>query len=93
MLVETFEQQYSKAYATLLNCWKFLRALSYQVEKGNLLLDGFCLKRILTNSFLAIEGTVIIDRDVTMDNQQPSPIFKIGIVKYIDFQSWMPFTD
>ena len=38
----------------------------------------------ILNSFkilLAIEGTVIIDRDVTMDNQQPSPIFKISIFK------------
>ena len=64
----------SKAYATLLNCWKFLRALSYQVEKGNLLLDGFCFREFKYS--LAIEGTVIIDRDVTMDNQQPSPILK-----------------
>ena len=29
----------------------------------------------------AIEGTVIIDRDVTMDNQQPSPILNVYILK------------
>jgi len=39
----------------------------------------------------AIEGTVIIDRDVTMDNQQPSPIFETS--ESFVFKSWMPFTD
>ena len=41
MLVELVgEFNFSTSYATLLNCWKFLRAYLYQVEKGNLVLDG-----------------------------------------------------
>ena len=40
MLVELVRLDRFASYATLLNCWKFLRACLYQVEKGNLVLDG-----------------------------------------------------
>ncbi len=63
MLVETFCSHGQEAYATLLNCWKFLRASSYQVEFSPNL-NGLLVTR---------EGVVTSDEDVTMDNQQPSP--------------------
>ena len=57
----------SKTHATLLNCWKFLRAYLYQVERVTFF-DGSC-DFIYANYTW---GMVIIKLDVTMDNQQPS---------------------
>ncbi len=65
---------HAQAYATLLNCWKFLRASSYQVEKGNLYLNGLYYSSQSNFRSIDLEDMVIIDEDVTMDNQQPSPI-------------------
>ena len=65
-------------YATLLNCWKFLKPfLSYQVE--NILMFSM--------AFMRVKEMVTNDGDITMDNQQPSPIqfflFILFLIKYI----------
>jgi hypothetical protein len=62
MLVELASQIAS--YATLLNCWKFLRACLYQIEQSMA-----CDFVVQTNE----QGMVIIKQDATMDNQQPMP--------------------
>ena len=75
-----------QVYATLLNCWKFLRARLYQVEEGNFL-DGSLLRYIILSHAW---GMVIIKWDVTMDNQQPSPP---SLFQQQRNEKRMPFTD
>ena len=60
-----------QAYATLLNCWKFLRASSYQVEMGNLCSMASAISQV-SIAIIARYGENQVE-DVTMDNQQPSP--------------------
>ena len=70
MLVETckcflfYYKKVLQAYATLLNCWKFLKLCRTKLRFiGSLHLNGLIHRRELVKT----------DRDATMDNQQPSP--------------------
>ena len=79
-----FHHNDQKVYATLLNCWKFLRALVVPSREAIAFIFS------MASCFLEIENKRIrstINKDVTMDNQQPSllrPLFSF---------SGMPFTD
>jgi hypothetical protein len=63
MLVEICEI-FSQTYATLLNCWKFLKLYHTKLGRFNPISMALAF---------TVRGMVKIDRDVTMDNQQPRP--------------------
>ena len=61
----------SLAYATLLNCWKFLKL--FPTKSSGAIRSSMALVWI---NILFAKGMVRTERDVTMDNQQPSSIIR-----------------
>ena len=74
MLVEIYDLNSLQTYATLLNCWKFLKLYRTKFEMVQSNLNGLSLQS-------RSKDMVKIDRDVTMDNQQPSLTSQIRIIR------------